>query len=130
MDPVSRLTKALAGLRRAGVAGGNRKSNDVKVAAPAAGTTSTKARKTDAELRTEIARRIVQIDTSQPDQRSAAVRVFIEQVLGREFGHSAVASAAFQRRIADVEAAMSRDPDTRREVEGLIEDLREQAKRC
>ena len=129
MDPVSRLTKALAGLRKAGVAGADRKANAAKVAAPATGGAGTKTRKTDAELRNEVAQRIVQIDTSQPDQRSAAVRVFIEQVLAREFGHSAVASAAFQRRIADVEAAMSRDPDTRKDVEELIEDLREQARR-
>lgn len=121
MDPVSRLTKAIAALRKPSRAKAERKTSGANGSASTAGAGR---RKTDAELRTEIARRITQVDLSQPEQRYAAVRLFIEQVLSREFGHSAVASAAFRRRIADLQRALADDPKTQAQVDSLIKELR------
>jgi hypothetical protein len=121
MDPVSRLTKALAALRKPVAAPTERKGSNPAAAAGAAA--GARKRKNDPDLRADIAQRIAQIDLTQPDQRAAAVRVFIEQVLSHEFGHAAVASAAFQRRIGDVQRVMDGDAQTRSELDGLLKDL-------
>lgn len=120
MDPVSRLTKALAALRKPAAASTSRKGPGP---ATAGTTASARERKGDPDLRVDIAQRIAQIDLTQPDQRAGAVRVFIEQVLSREFGHAAVASATFQQRIADVQRVMDGDAQTRSELDGLLANL-------
>jgi hypothetical protein len=121
MDPISRLSKALSGLRKGGPAKSERKASTTSGRGSSASLARDNSSNTD--LRTDIAQRIAQIDLTQPDQRAAAVRVFIEQVLSREFGHSAVASAEFQRRIGDVQRVMDGDAQTRSELDGLLEDL-------
>jgi hypothetical protein len=120
MDPISRLSKALAGLRKSGPAKAERKTAAI---AGSRGASAARENKDNTDLRTDIAQRIAQVDLTQPDQRAVAVRVFIEQVLSREFGHAAVASAEFQRRIGDVQRVMDGDAATRSELDGLLKDL-------
>jgi hypothetical protein len=116
MDPISRLSKALSGLRKGSPAKSERKATTTSGRGSSASSARDNSSNTD--LRTDIAQRIAQIDVTQPDQRAAAVRVFIEQVLSREFGHAAIASAAFQQRIGDVQRVMDSD--------ALLEDLASQ----
>jgi hypothetical protein len=123
MDPISRLSKALSGLRKGSPTKSERKSSTTS---GRGGASSARDNSSNTDLRTDIAQRIAQIDLTQPDQRAAAVRVFIEQVLSREFGHAAIASAAFQQRIGDVQRVMDSDAQTRSELDGLLEDLASQ----
>jgi hypothetical protein len=120
MNPISPLGKALAALRKRAAAPTAAKGSSPAAAAAA---TTTRDRKNDPDLRADVAQRIAQIDLSRPEQRAAAARIFIEQVLSHEFGHAAVASAAFQQRIGDLQRVMDSDSQTRSELDGLLKDL-------
>jgi hypothetical protein len=120
MDPISRLSKALAGLRKSGV---KKHAGTTSAAESSRGSKASLETQHNTELRADIAVRIAQIDLSQPDQRAAAVRVFVEQVLSREFGHAAVASAAFQQTIGDVQRVMDSDASTRSELDRMLKEL-------
>lgn len=121
MDPISKLGRALAVIRRAASARQPSGGAQRHLAARSDGPPSHTA--TDAELRAQIVRRLSAVNPNDPNQRDASVRVFLEQVLLREFGPQVLSSQRFQNAVRDVQQVMDADPGVRAELDSLIEEL-------
>src|SRR5688572_30046267 len=116
MDPISKLARALSVLRRSGTSaprpGG---------AAPRRASTGPAAG--DAELRSEIARRLRALNPDDPQHRRVAVRVFLEHVLQREFGSRALDARLLQSAVRNVQQLMESNPGVKAELDALIDEL-------
>lgn len=121
MDPVSKLGRALAVIRRA-ASGKQPNGAAQRQSAPRSDGPPPQA-STDAQLRAEIARRLRAVAPNDPNRRDTSVRVFLEQVLLREFGAQALGSPRFQNAVRDVQQVMDADPGVRAELDSLIEEL-------
>jgi hypothetical protein len=115
MDPVSKLSRALALLRRTPTDPRATPGRllSASSAGPAAGS----------DLRETIARRLREIPPDAPERRTRAVRVFVEQVLFAEFGEELKHSFRFQEMVGEVQRVMEGDPGLRAELDQLIAEL-------
>jgi hypothetical protein len=116
MDPISRLSKALAVIRRAASA------RQPGAGAPRPGAPAGPGARagSDAELRVQIARRLRAIDPGDPHRRDVAVRVFLEQVLLHEFGPDAPSMPWFRDAVREVQQVMDADPRVKAELDAAI----------
>ena len=126
MDPLSKLSRTLATLRRTATtprqeAGSARPGAAARQAAPPARQASI------GELRALIARRLRAIDPSDPAQRDAGARLFLEHALLHELGPELVNSQRFRQMVGDVFDAMNADPALRAELDALIRELAAEA---
>ena len=126
MDPVNNLGQVLAILRR------QMSERSAKLGArpgPARGSTPESAPAAADELRDiqkKIQLRIRALDADDERRHSKAVRIFLEGVLRREFGDTAINDPAFYSLIDDVQLAMESDPGTNESLRGLIRRLSEE----
>ena len=120
MDPVSRLNRTLAALRQAGTS-----PRHVGTAGQGAGApqTTSPRRGSVGKLRALIVRRLRTLDPSDPAQRDAGVRLFLEQVLLHEFGTELVNSPRFQQMVGEVFDAMNADAGLKAELDALVRQL-------
>jgi hypothetical protein len=118
MDPVSKLSRALAIIRRAAArpSGTTRQPAEAK-----AGSASEQA--SEAEFRAVVAQRLGAISAQDPDRRNTSARVFLEQVLLREFGAKVLNSQHFQDTLREVQRVMEADAAMSAELDNLIQEL-------
>lgn len=119
MDPVSKLGRALAIIRR--TATGRQPGG--KGAAAGSSDASPSHPTTEAEFQAVVARRLRAVSPEAPGARNASVRILLEQVLLREFGQDVLHSPRFQDTVRDVQKVMEADAATRVELDNLIADL-------
>jgi hypothetical protein len=121
MDPVSNLGAMIESVRRQ--LGTNRAGN----AAPSSRTASTAAqRETGAAqaslsgLQQALRQRLAAIDGDETTRRRRATRVFVEQVLLREFGDAIIEDPAFQTLLDQVQGLISADPELDRQLAAAL----------
>lgn len=117
MDPVGKLSRALALMRRAvGTGRQPARSADGK---PDAGLATAGQR----DVAQAVVRRLHEIPLDDPERRTLAVRVFLEQVLLEEFGPGLKNSPRFQEMVGEVQRMMDGDPGLHAELDALVEEL-------
>jgi hypothetical protein len=121
MDPVSKLTRTLAVLRR-GAASRTAKGSAAKGSAPRAASSRDSAANVS-ELHAEIARRLGNVSPEDPNRRDISVRVLLEQVLLHEFGPGLLTSQRFGDLVQRVQLTMDADPDIRAQLDRLVEEM-------
>lgn len=121
MDPVSKLGRALAVVRRA--ASARKPSSSAQGQVAARGEGPPRQPVTDAQLRTEIARQLGALNPNDPNRRDVSAKVFLEQVLLRELGPDLLTSQRLQSAIRDVQQVMDADPAVRAEFDALLEEM-------
>jgi hypothetical protein len=115
MDPVSKLARALGIGRTAAAARTGTKGR----AAP-----QRSAGSAQQPPLAQLAARIRALPPDAPGAREAGVHAVLEHMLAREFGAEAVAGAALQQTVRDVQRVMESDAAMRAEMDRLLEQLR------
>lgn len=117
MDALSKLSRALAIIRRTG--------QPLHRKAAGAPASATEAQRDASELnfRAQVAARLRTLERRDPNFRNASTRVFLEQVLLREFGEGVLGSREFQQTLQEVQRVMEANEAMRAELEALVEQL-------
>lgn len=123
MDPVSKLARALAVIRRQAGASAPAGQPKADTAAPAAQHPQARAQPRPPELRTLIAQRLAAVPATDPDVRATRARVFVEQVLIHELGATFRDSPQFKQTVKRVQRAMDSDPAVKAELDALLASL-------
>jgi hypothetical protein len=117
MDPVGKLSRALALMRRA--VGTGRQASGASAGRPDAGLATAGQQ----DVAHAVVRRLREIPPDDPEWRTLALRVFLEQVLLEEFGPGLKNSPRFQEMVGEVQRMMDGDPGLHAELDVLIETL-------
>lgn len=116
MDPVGKLSRALALMRRAV---GTRQP----AARPAGAGARGPATAGHQGVEQAVVRRLREIPRDDPERRTLAARVFLEQVLLEEFGQELKNSPRFQEMVGEVQRVMDGDPQLQAELQALLDEL-------
>lgn len=123
MDPVSKLARALAVIRRQAAASPPNGQSKADAAPPGAQPAPARAQPRPPELRALIALRLAAVPATDPDVRTTRARVFVEQVLVHELGVAFRDSPQFRQTVKRVQRAMDGDPAMKAELDALLDSL-------